>query len=331
MINLFPCVSVVMPAYNSEQFIVEAIDSVLGQTFSDLELIVVDDGSKDGTADLVRIIAAQDKRVKLLVQENSGRPSIARNRGIELATGEYIAFLDSDDYWFPMRVEKMVAALKAHPDWVAAFHDLKLVDVAGNDLGEVYLADAGFLTKAQRYLKDMKDGWWECNDQFYVFMSLYFAAIHTQSIMIARTRLPNVDVKFDSQFVICEDTDLWVRIAMLGRLGFLNDVLSAYRQHEMSIVRDQLRFATQSVIFHKHNLNRLMQLLSPDEISKYNKKLANYIRALGFVQYELYDLRSARSAYWKSLMIDFQLTDLIALGKTLIPPVILHLLHRNDS
>jgi glycosyltransferase involved in cell wall biosynthesis len=104
-----PLVSVVIPAYESEQFIAEAIESVLAQSHAAVELIVVDDGSKDGTAE----IAAAYEDVQLLRQENSG-PATARNRGFEATRGELIAFHDADDAMTPEKLEIQVRHLLAH-------------------------------------------------------------------------------------------------------------------------------------------------------------------------------------------------------------------------
>jgi glycosyltransferase involved in cell wall biosynthesis len=322
MVNGFPRVSVVMPAFNVEKYIERAVTSVLDQSFKDLELIVIDDGSKDRTLEMVQALAREDSRLKVIVQENTGRPSIARNRGIAQSTGEYLAFLDSDDFWFPTRVEKMVSGLDQHPEWAAAFHDLKFIAEDGSDLGHTYLADADFLSKAEGWLTNIEDGWFECHPRFYVFMSLYFAAAHTQSIMIARSRLPEMDIFFDPQFIICEDTDLWIRLALAGRLGFLNEVLSGYRQIGTSITRDQLRFASQSVDFHRHNLKRVVGLLSIDEKCQYECKLASYLRDLGFVHFERLELESSRLAYKQALKLDGKMTDLLALGKTWVPKAV---------
>ncbi len=329
--NNSPRVSVVMPAFNVEKYIERAVTSVLDQSFTDLELIVVDDGSKDSTLEMVQTLAREDSRLKVIVQENAGRPSIARNRGIARSTGEYLAFLDSDDFWFPNRVEMMVSGLDQHPEWAAAFHDLKFVAEDGSDLGHTYLADADFLSKAEGWLTNIEDGWFECHPRFYVFMSLYFAAAHTQSIMIARSRLPEMEIFFDPQFIICEDTDLWIRLALAGRLGFLNQVLSGYRQIGTSITRDQLRFASQSVNFHRHNLNRVAELLSNDEKCHYECKLASYLRDLGFVHYERLELESSRMAYKQALKLDGKMTDLLALGKTWVPKAVLQGLREKSS
>lgn len=312
-------VSVIMPAFNAEMFIAESIQSVLSQSYKNLELIVVDDGSSDSTVSIVKSFLASDARIKLIIQKNSGRPSIARNKGILSSTGEYISFLDSDDLWHYDRVKKMVEGIDLHDDWVATFHDLKLIDAAGNDLEQIYLADINFLSRAQPYIVQFKDNFWECDKLFYKFMSLNFAAIHTQSIMIARNRLPKDFIKFDQSFTICEDTDLWIRIAMKGKIGFLNQILSSYRQHALSITRNQIQFVSQTIAFHEHNLCRIKNGLSQPEINQYRKKIANYMRTLGYLQYDKYNLYYARKQYLKAFLTYPSLIDLISLGKTLLP------------
>lgn len=107
-----PKISVIMPAYNAERYIGSMMDSLLAQTMPDFELIVVDDGSRDGTLQLCRAAARKDRRVVVVSQENSG-PSAARNRGLEQARGTYIAFADADDLCEPRWLEQMLEALES--------------------------------------------------------------------------------------------------------------------------------------------------------------------------------------------------------------------------
>lgn len=110
-----PRVSVIMPVYNTEKFVKRAIDSILGQTFQDLELIVVDDGSTDRSREIIGSYAS-DPRVRIVFNETNLGESGARNRAIPLAQGEFIAMMDSDDYSMPERLRKQVAFLDAHPE-----------------------------------------------------------------------------------------------------------------------------------------------------------------------------------------------------------------------
>ena len=106
-------ISVVIPLFNKESYISDTLQSVLAQTFSNLEVIVVDDGSTDGSATMVRAI--NDPRVQLLEIENSG-VSMARNTGITAAKYNWIAFLDADDRWAPTFLEEMVQAIEDYPN-----------------------------------------------------------------------------------------------------------------------------------------------------------------------------------------------------------------------
>ena len=107
-----PTVSIVMPVWKSERYIAEAVKSVLGQTFEAFELLIVDDGSPDGSLDICR--AFSDPRIRYLRQENRGLAA-ARNTGLRHARGEFIAFLDSDDIWEPEKLERHVAHLRSSP------------------------------------------------------------------------------------------------------------------------------------------------------------------------------------------------------------------------
>ena len=109
-----PTISVVIPAYNAETYIVETVESVLAQTADLLEVIVVNDGSTDRTEELLQGFG---DRITLLSQENSG-VARARNAGLEVARGEYIAFLDSDDAWLPEKTAKQLEVMQRYPDIV---------------------------------------------------------------------------------------------------------------------------------------------------------------------------------------------------------------------
>src|SRR3954469_1098404 len=112
-----PAVSVIMPVYNARAYVAEAIDSVLAQTFGDFELILVDDGSTDGSLDILRGYEKRDPRVRVISRPNTGIVG-ALNDGLKLARGEFIARIDADDASLPNRFEKEIAFLRAHPDVV---------------------------------------------------------------------------------------------------------------------------------------------------------------------------------------------------------------------
>ena len=128
-------VSIVMPAYNAAKTIRDSIGSIQAQTFQDWELIVIDDGSKDCTADILREMAAADARILFLQNEKNSGASYTRNRAVELASGEWIAFLDSDDMWKPEKLEKQLALAELNPDMVVCYTASSFIDDDGNPYG----------------------------------------------------------------------------------------------------------------------------------------------------------------------------------------------------
>ncbi|MGD1871437.1 MAG: glycosyltransferase family 2 protein [Mastigocoleus sp.] len=105
-----PIVSVIVPAYNAEAFISRTLESILSQTYKNIEVIIVDDGSQDNTVNIVKNFIKRDQRIRLLQQENSGVAS-ARNLAIAHACGEYIAPIDADDIWYPENIEKQIESI----------------------------------------------------------------------------------------------------------------------------------------------------------------------------------------------------------------------------
>lgn len=105
-------VSIIMPAYNSAEFIAESIQSVISQTYKDWELIITDDHSTDETVDIVKSYKARDNRIKLIELNDNGGPAVARNRALNIASSRFIAFLDSDDLWHPQKLELQLNFMK---------------------------------------------------------------------------------------------------------------------------------------------------------------------------------------------------------------------------
>ena len=125
-------VSIVMPAYNAEKYIEQAIRSVINQTYKDWELIVIDDGSIDNTASILFELAALDSRIHALKNEKNCGASYTRNRAISLARGEWIAFLDSDDLWKPEKLDRQIKLCDKYPDMVISYTASSFIDDNGN-------------------------------------------------------------------------------------------------------------------------------------------------------------------------------------------------------
>lgn len=131
-----PLFSIIMPTYNSTEFVQKAVQSVVEQTFEDWELFIVDDCSTDGTLDIVRRIASDNSKIVVEQSKTNMGPAMARNRGIELSRGRYIAFIDSDDLWRVDKLEKQYA-LFLQTRTPLAFSAYEKIDEAGNSIGRI--------------------------------------------------------------------------------------------------------------------------------------------------------------------------------------------------
>lgn len=132
-----PLVSVIMPSYNHERYISEAIESVLTQTFTDLELIIIDDASKDNSRQIIEGFSKKDGRIKAIFHERNMGIARTLNDGIERAKGKFITFIASDDVWIKDKLEKQVRVLEENEDLVV-WAEAEIIDANGNSTGEVF-------------------------------------------------------------------------------------------------------------------------------------------------------------------------------------------------
>lgn len=314
-----PKVSIVMPVFNGECHIGEAVNSVLAQRQTDLELIVVNDGSTDKTLEVVQRFAEADPRVRVINRPNSGRPSFPKNDGIASARGEYLCFLDHDDIYDADRTWQLVEGLEQHPEWVAVFHDLRLIDNKGNPFPETYLSGPNFLGRAAPYITPMANDWFDCSNSFYVYQSLHMGALHTMSVMIALRRLPPGTVSFETKFTIGEDTDQWIRLGLMGKIGYLNRVLGSYRQHENSITQNREIFLMSTLRMWEHNFQRVKGKLSPSELRQYRVKISDRFADLAYRYYLENRSGEARAAYREALAWSAGHGAVLGYMKTFIP------------
>lgn len=315
--NSRPLVSVIIPCFNSAAFVAEAIESVLAQSYQNLEIILVDDGSSDGTIGVIEEYARNYERVHLIQRGvSSGRPGVARNAGLERASGEFVCFLDADDYWSPSRVETLLRLLLEHEDCVAAFHDIELVDEQGRFI-ERYLEK--FSIEAKKYLSWAGGSVYRCDRQFFIFQSIHYGAIHTISVMIAADRLGRQQLRFDSRYRIGEDTDLWIRLGLAGPIVYLDEVLASYRQHPKSITRDRVRVQEEMLSLMEDNFCRVAAAMTDDEQTALRGRIASYYASLGWMYRVKYvPLKSVR-AYIRAWQWSGAKINLLFAAKALFP------------
>ena len=204
-----PPVSVYMPAYNVARFVRQAVESILAQSFGDFEFIIIDDGSKDDTLEVLQELAARDARIRLVSRPNAGVSATA-NEAIGLARGEFVARLDGDDVALPDRLEKQVAWLRAHPDCVAVGSNVLMMDEEGLPL---------YVMPDLQFGHDkIEAGLWRAGWPILQPVSTF-----------RRDALLAVG-GYRAGLSLHEDHDLFLRLAERGKLENLPDVLLWYRQ-----------------------------------------------------------------------------------------------------
>jgi len=207
-----PAVSIILPTYNRAELLGIALDSVASQTFRDYEIIVVDDGSTDGTADR---IAARSEPIRYVWQENQG-VAAARNHALALARADLVAFLDSDDVWLPRFLEATVGLLQRRPELALAYSDFVSVDAEGRPL--------------RGHRKTQHEG--DVTAQ--LFASVF---IHT-SCVVARRHVILEAGGFNGYLTPNEDYDMWLRLSQKYRFGLVHEPLCLRRTHRGSLSRN---------------------------------------------------------------------------------------------
>lgn len=204
-------ISVIIPTYNREKYISETIYSVLNQSYKALEVLIIDDGSTDNTQKIVETIAAEDSRVKYIYQINAER-SAARNKGIKIAQGEFIAFLDSDDLWSPTKLEKQIKLFNDNLSLVMVVTWWDMFDNTATTLRKIELPA----------IQDINSG---------NFHKLMVVANRIGSA----TPLIRKDIILQQSLFrdICpfEDWEFWTRISMQGAVGLVPEILARHRIH----------------------------------------------------------------------------------------------------
>jgi glycosyltransferase involved in cell wall biosynthesis len=280
--------SIVIPAYNVERYVGDAVSSALGQSLSEIEVIAVDDGSSDSTAS--RITAFGDRRVKLLQQENRGL-SAARNAGIRVASGLYIGFLDGDDVWYPEKARSHVAVLDgdASVGIVSGYHEY--LDEGGRPTGR-------YLTTRKRNpsLRDL------------------LVRNHLTYSVVCRRECFEMAGLFDESLRACEDWELWVRIMHTGkfRARVIPEVMSGYRVRAQSLMMDfphQIENAEKAVA-------KFQRTIPEFSVGLRRRALGEVFRILSLKALASGQLRKARQLAYSALRVcpSLWFRDLRALG-----------------
>lgn len=211
-----PLVSIITPSYNSKKFITHTIESVLNQSYSNFELIIVDDCSTDGSFEFLENYLI-DSRISIYKMEKNSGAALARNFGIQKAKGKYLAFLDSDDLWHPLKLEKQIEFMEKN-NYLFTFTNYKMIDELGTDLNKVVRCPAKITYK--QLLKNTTIG---C---LTVILNIE---------QLGKVKMPNLQP---------EDTALWLEILRKGiHAHCLQETLAEYRIVGNSASSNKLRVA----------------------------------------------------------------------------------------
>ncbi|MCS7208241.1 MAG: glycosyltransferase [Fimbriimonadales bacterium] len=296
-----PKVSVLIPSYNHARFLPATLESVFQQTFSDYEVVVVDDGSVD---DSVAILQSYGERVRLYVQQNRGTYSTL-NRCVAESRGEYLAILNSDDLWMPTKLEKQVALLEANPQLGLVHTGGHFIDAAGQVLPGNPLGFEWPRTPTGNIIEALV----RCNK------------IIASSVLIRRECFERLG-GFREDLYGSGDWEMWFRVALEYDIGYIDEPLTMYRVHganasfqHMRVYEDDVKVRTgtihacESRLWQRATDRRAMRLA-----------LAHSYACMGTEYALLGDRRNARRAYLRSLRLyPLRFKSLLRLGLTFLP------------
>lgn len=215
-------VSIIVPVYNAEKFLNDTINTVQNQTYSNWELLFIDDKSKDNSVKIIEAAIKKDKRIKLYKQEKNGGAALARNRGIEEAAGKYICFLDADDLWNPEKLKKQITFMY-NQKCAFSFTGYQFADSKGNANGKKV-----YVPEKMAYKQALKN-----------------TTISTITVMFDMTKLSKKDVMMPN--VRSEDTATWWRVLKKVDYAYaINEILSYYRRSENTSSSNKLKAIKQT-------------------------------------------------------------------------------------
>ncbi|PCJ37924.1 MAG: hypothetical protein COA75_01515 [Cellvibrionales bacterium] len=301
-------ISAVIPTYNNAAFITEAIDSILAQSHPVDEIIVVDDGSSDHSEALIKAIAQKTDKLTYIKQQNQG-PSSSRNRGIEAASGDWIAFLDADDRWPEDKIALQLVALEREPSLQLIAGDMAETDEQGNVLIESMLAKHQLLSQFQT-LKGRP-----LNNALTALVNKNF--IPTGTVLVKRSVLIeaggfNPDIRFG------EDLELWAKIACHHPITCLPQRLMYRRQHGANatqntgpMLEDLVKVMTSIGHYGAEQLQR--QGVKPTTL------LASALTDLGYWHFSQGNYRQARNVFASSLKVQISKRAFLYAATCLLP------------
>jgi glycosyltransferase involved in cell wall biosynthesis len=271
-------VSIVIPAYNSAEFIPETLEACLAQSYSPIEIVVVDDGSSDDTLAIVRSYES----LRVIQQDNSG-PAIARNTGVQAAKGEYIQFCDSDDILHPEKIARCLAILRENPDAALAYCRMQAIDTQGNILSDAATSPP--------------EHFFETNELFCKILNTNGSPIQTSTVLARKMALLDVGVyRADPNYRCSEDWDLLLRLADQYPFVGIDETLVSYRHRPDALTHETLLMAEGRLrtVIYARDYSKRKQCMSDRD---YDVLEAGRYHVLAMTQWAEGNRKAAREAF----------------------------------
>jgi glycosyltransferase involved in cell wall biosynthesis len=270
-----------MPVYNRERFLSLAIDTALSQTYTNIELVIIDDGSIDLSSEIIRHYSnSYPGRIVPLFQNHLG-PTVARNNGIKKASGDYIAFLDSDDLLMPDKIIRQINIYSSYPNLSFIYTGYNLIDSKGKEFQRIYPDPlfSGYIYK-KLWTKDN--------------------SISGGTIMVRKNILLEAGL-FDERLTGAENLDLRIKLSKIGPVSYVNDILYSYRRHDTNLSSNISSMTTNYLIMLANHFGED----GANNRSLWRAAMSSHLFKEGNHYFSLNNYLDAKNKFWLSLKYNF--------------------------
>lgn len=244
-------ISIILPVYNGEKYIQGAIQSVLEQTYQNLELIIIDDGSTDKTKEVINGFV--DERIKYIYQNNKGQAG-ARNKGLEIAKGDFIGFIDADDIYEKNKLEEQIEIFKQDDS----------IDVVYNDVLVFSENREDYILKSEIEFENSND--------FRAYV-LFRQIVPSPASMLIKRKIIS-DIRFDENYRYTEDYKFVIDLASVGKFKYINKVLYKYRRHEKNVTNNHKEQVNcENEIIKKIGCDKIREIIEASSFEYLEKKI----------------------------------------------------------
>lgn len=269
--------SIISPCYNAAYQLSTMIESVLSQDYSNFELIMVNDGSSDNTKEIITSYQQSDSRIVLVDQENSGKPSIARNNAIKISTGEIICFLDADDTMLQGKLSKVADVFKADINTNFVVHDFLTLD-QNNMLSDKGVVESHWQERNMDNAFIKQNGKLQSIPDVYQYFLTEWVFLHVNTVALRKSAFNISDILFDEKLLFAEDISKWCELSVIFPFIYINQALATYRDTPNSLMKDGLKADIAAVDFISQHLHKPLVEVNEKTKQKLCIKLSTEIR-----------------------------------------------------